>query len=141
LADQGRMIKMWFRKSAQDLQTANLLLAQKSETFWGPLVFHAQQSTEKAIKGYLAFHKIRFSKTHDIEILVNLVAKVDEKLAEYLHPTKILTKYAVAYRYQEENEPLEPLTQENCEKITAMAESVFKKLNSLCCNTRGHFSK
>ena len=40
MADQGRIVKMWFRKAIEDLQAA-----------------------EKAIKGFLAFNKIRFSKT------------------------------------------------------------------------------
>jgi HEPN domain-containing protein len=132
LADQGRTVKTWFRKSAQDLKTAKLLLAQDSEDYWGPLVFHSQQAAEKSIKGYLTFHKIRFAKIHDMEILVNLVAKADEKLSEELHPAKILTKYAVAYRYPEENEPPEPLTQKNCEKIVALAETVFTRLFRVC---------
>ena len=130
MADQGRMIKMWFRKSAQDLQTAKLLLAQNSEVFWGPLVFHAQQSAEKAIKGFLVFNKIRFSKTHDMNILVNLVADVDKQLSEELDYAKVLTKYAVAYRYPEENEPPEKLTQKSCEKIVEIANNIYMKLNS-----------
>ena len=132
MADQGRMVKMWFRKSAQDLQTAKLLLAQNSEDFWGPLVFHAQQCAEKSVKGFLAFHKIRFTKTHNMEVLVNLVVKVDQKLAEELKPTEILTQYAIAYRYPDEKEPPEPLTQKNCEKILAMAEGVFDRMTKLC---------
>lgn len=131
MADQGRMVKMWFRKAQEDLLAAKLLLAQNSEDLFGPLVFHAHQSTEKVIKGFLVFHKIRFPKTHDMGILIGLVAKVDENLSQELHPVKILTKYAVAYRYPEENEPPEPLTQKNCEKLTAMADAVFKKLSDL----------
>jgi HEPN domain-containing protein len=88
LAEQGRMVKMWFRKSAQDLHTAKLLLEQNSEVFWGPLVFHVQQSAEKAIKGYLAFHKIRFANTHDMAILVNLIAKEDKNLKRNLNQLK-----------------------------------------------------
>ena len=59
MADQGRVVKMWFRKAAQDLKASKLLLAQNSEDFWGPVVFHAQQAAEKSIKGFLAFTVIQ----------------------------------------------------------------------------------
>ena len=132
MADQGRLVKMWLRKSSQDLQTAKLLLAQNSEVFWGPLVFHTQQSTEKAIKGYLAFKKNRFPKTHDLDILISLVAKNDQELSIALGPTKILTQYAVVYRYPEESEQLAPLNQKLCENLVGMAESVYFKLSKEC---------
>ena len=86
MADQGRIVKMWFRKAIEDLQAAKLLLSQNSESFWGPSVFHSQQAAEKAIKGFLAFNKIRFSKTHDLEILVNLISQVDANFANQLKP-------------------------------------------------------
>ena len=63
MADQGRIVKMWFRKAIEDLQAA-----------------------EKPIKGFLAFNKIRFSKTHDLEILVNLISQVDANFANQLKP-------------------------------------------------------
>lgn len=77
MADQGRIVKMWFSKSIEDLKAAKLLLSSTTENFWGPSVFHSQQSAEKAIKGFLAFNKIRFAKTHDLEILINLVSQID----------------------------------------------------------------
>lgn len=94
-ADQGRIVKIWFSKAIEDLQVSKLLLLQNSESFWGPSVFHSQQAAEKAIKGFLAFNKIRFSKTHDLaSLLVTLVSQVDVNLANQLKPTTILTKYA-----------------------------------------------
>lgn len=111
MSDQGRTIQIWFQKSAEDLKVARLLLASKSEDFLGPSVFHSQQCAEKAIKGYLAFHKVRFSKTHDLEILINLVAQVDIELSQSLKPAGVLTKFAIAYRYPEEIESPEPKNQ------------------------------
>lgn len=132
MADQGRMVKDWFQNAARDLKTAKLLLAQNNEDFWGANVFHAQQAAEKSIKGFLAKNKIRFTKTHNMEILVSLVAKADPQLSKYLEPTKALTLYAVAYRYPEETELPESLTQATCQKITALADEVFNKLTALC---------
>ena len=129
MADQGRAVKAWFTKASRDLRTTKLLLAQNSEDYWESTVFHAQQTAEKSIKGFLAFHKVRFTKTHDIEILINLVAGVDKSLSRELDFAKVLTKYAVAYRYPEENEPPEPLTQTVCEKVAQMANDVFKSMS------------
>jgi HEPN domain-containing protein len=132
LAEQKRMVEIWFGKSAQDLQTAKLLLSQNSQIFWGPLVFHSQQAAEKAIKGYLVFHKTRFTKTHDIEVLLNLVAKIDDKLCQELQSAKTLTRYAISYRYPEENEPPETLSQQSCDKIVAMVQDLYERLSRLC---------
>ena len=121
---------MWFNKSVEDLNAAHLLMCQKSESFWGPSVFHSQQSAEKALKGFLAFKKVRFSKTHDLEILINLVLQVDPELAEILRPAGVLTKFATAYRYPEEAESPEPMTQIICEKIYALANMVCEEIKS-----------
>lgn len=128
MADQGRMVKSWFAKASRDLRTAQLLLAQNNEDFWESTVFHSQQVAEKAIKGFLAYHKIRFTKTHNIEILIELVATADKTLSKELEFSKVLSVYAVAYRYPEENDPPEPLSQSVCEKVVQMAEQVFSSL-------------
>ncbi len=132
MADQGRMLKMWFRKAAQDLQTARLLVAQNNENFWGPTVFHAQQCAEKSIKGFLVLQKVRFNKTHDIEVLVNLVASVDKELSQKLESAKILTQFAVAYRYPEEKEPPEALSQNVCGQVVKIADGVYQNLLQKC---------
>lgn len=132
MADQGRMVKTWFTKASRDLRTAKLLLSQNNEDFWESTVFHAQQAAEKSIKGFLAFHKIRFTKTHNMEVLVDLISKIDKSLSLSLEPIKILTQYAVAIRYPEENELPETLSQEVCQKITALADTTFTSLTKKC---------
>ena len=54
------------------------------------------------LKGYLAYNKIRFDKTHDIEVLANLVRAIDPLLADTILPGKVLSIYAVRIRYPEE---------------------------------------
>ena len=69
MADQGRMVKTWFAKASRDLRTAKLLLAQDNEDFWESKVFHAQQTAEKSIKGFLAFNKIRLGVPSDVDVV------------------------------------------------------------------------
>jgi HEPN domain-containing protein len=97
------MVKAWFKKAQVDIQTARLCEGA-GEMFRGPLVFHCQQAAEKAIKGFLVFHKVRFPKTHDISELLKLVANIDPSLSDQIKDTKDLSKYAVAYRYPEIDE-------------------------------------
>lgn len=116
---------MWFAKAGDDLRGARALLDLKSEHFEA-VVFHCQQAAEKAIKGYLAHHKVRFNKTHDIEKLLATVATIDENLSLKFKKAEILTKYAVAYRYPEEVELPEPLTKKTAEEAYELAKEIFE---------------
>lgn len=124
------MVKMWLQKSSEDLRTAKLLASQSTDEFFGPAVFHAQQAAEKAIKGFLACQKIRFPKTHDLSILIQIVATADSELAKALEPSVILTRFAVAYRYPEEVDPPEPLNRTTVEKALILANWVFEELRA-----------
>lgn len=85
---------------------AKLSLAAGSE-FKNISAFHSQQCAEKAIKGFLTFHKVRFSKTHDLIQLAAEVAVIDVKLSKHIIKTKGLTDYAVVFRYPSiEKKPL-----------------------------------
>ncbi len=97
----NRNVHQWLKKSAENLRLAKLIL-NFEEKFYEHVCFNTQQSVEKAIKGYLTLHKIRFDKTHNIAALVALVALVDNNLAAKLKPAETLTKFAVRIRYPEE---------------------------------------
>ena len=62
----------WLRYAEEDLITAETLLAQAHipprQTCW-----HAQQAAEKALKAVLIFLQIDFPRTHDLNVLRNLV--------------------------------------------------------------------
>ena len=61
--------------------------------------FHAQQAVEKYLKALLVRHQIEFRKTHDIKLLLDLVARIDAAMAEGLRTAENLTPFGVAYRY------------------------------------------
>ena len=122
--------KVWFEKAGKDLRLAKEL--SLSEDFMEISVFHSQQGAEKAIKGYLAFKKVRFTKTHEIEKLLKLVAGVNSVLADSLTPSEILTVYATAYRYPEEVKIPEPMTQEAATKVFVLANWVYEEMAAQC---------
>lgn len=118
------MVALWFSKAYLDLRTANALLSLSSEHFES-IVFHCQQAVEKSVKGYLVFNKVRFSKTHDIEKLLEQVAIIDSILANKFKATTQLTKYAVAYRYPEETEVLPQLERIAVSSILQLSERAY----------------
>jgi HEPN domain-containing protein len=88
----------WIRKAESDFKTAGHLL-QGGPDFAEGAAFHSQQAAEKYLKAFLVWHQIEFQKTHDIEALLRLAEKVNDKLPEILREAVILTPYGVDYRY------------------------------------------
>jgi len=88
----------WIRKAESDFKTAEHLL-QSGPDFAEGTAFHSQQAAEKYLKAFLVWHQIEFQKTHDIEALLRLAGKVDDKIPKILGDTVILTPYGVDYRY------------------------------------------
>ena len=90
----------WLRYAEEDLITAETLLAQAHipprQACW-----HAQQASEKALKAVLIFLQIDFPRTHDLNVLRNLVPNswqfktthsnlLSKLLCFYLHNTFFL---------------------------------------------------
>ena len=88
----------WIRKAEIDFKTAGHL-CQSGDEFVEGVAFHAQQAAEKYLKALLVWHQIEFRKTHDIEALLMLAGKVDDKLSDVLRDAVVLTPYGVDYRY------------------------------------------
>jgi HEPN domain-containing protein len=65
-------VRQWFKLALNDLKTAQALEPLGS-SYRAGAAFFSQQSVEKAIKGYLAFHGSRFPKTHKIKDLLAIV--------------------------------------------------------------------
>ena len=97
-AVKAEFTREWIRKAESDFKTAGHLL-QGGPDFNDGTAFHSQQAAEKYLKAFLVWHQIEFHKTHDIEALLRLAEKVNDKLPEILREAVILTSYGVDYRY------------------------------------------
>src|ERR1700677_4016694 len=75
----SRMVRLWFSYAARDLKMAFGAL-QYGNHFKNEAAFHSQQCVEKAMKGYLAFHRVRPPPTHDLVELARLIKKIDKGL-------------------------------------------------------------
>ncbi len=75
-AAKEELTRSWLVKAKRDLLSA-YELASADTPLLDTAAYHCQQAAEKAIKGFLLFHDVRFEKTHDIEVLVSQASEVD----------------------------------------------------------------
>ena len=87
-------------KASDDLAMARLLAKDAASPEWG-IGFHAQQAVEKALKAVLCLHGIEYPRTHNISVLLDLLAEnsLDAPIAR--EALVILTPYGVLFRYDE----------------------------------------
>lgn len=65
-------------------------------------IYHTQQCAEKALKGYLVFQQQQVFKTHDLVELLKQCYQFDGQFWSFLDSAKILTPYAVEFRYPDD---------------------------------------
>lgn len=91
-------VRQWLRKADEDLAAARLLMTESPDLCYAS-AFHAQQAAEKYLKATLVWHQVEFPKTHDIGLLLRLVATTDSVLIAGLGGAEELTVYSVEVRY------------------------------------------
>ncbi len=98
LADTAR----WLRHAEEDLTTAETFLGHSRvpprQSYW-----FAQQAAEKALKAVLIFLQIDFPRTHDLNILRDLVSE-RWQLKTVLPNLGYLNRWAVQARYPEDGQ-------------------------------------
>jgi len=71
--------------------------ARGKEPYLDTAIYHCQQLTEKVVKGWLVYHDISFSKTHDLRLLVALAAETEPAFNKRLNVAERITPYATAF--------------------------------------------
>jgi HEPN domain-containing protein len=94
-----RLVAAWLAKVEEDLAVARLLIRDEKRLL-GAGVYHCQQAAEKALKALLTHREVVFPKTHDLEVLLNLVARPQQDETDFLHvAARELTPLATVFRY------------------------------------------
>ena len=96
---KNELVQQWLIKAERDLASTRIL---GEEVYFDTALYHAQQAAEKAVKGLLLFYGQDFEKTQDIEKLVRLGIPLVAELELYLVEAKLLTPYAVRFRYPDD---------------------------------------
>ena len=104
--DKLLLAKTWFIKAENDLRNAELVLdADTNDIPYDTVCFHSQQVAEKYLKGLLVILDIDFPKTHNIEVLLDLLEPHIPEIENYGHAVE-LTPYAVESRYPDDFVPV-----------------------------------
>jgi HEPN domain-containing protein len=106
----GELAREWLARAERDLRVARYLLTMPDSPPES-IGFHAQQCAEKALKGFLIFHRVPFKRLHDLNYLIDLCAPHDPAFEQFRVEADELTPYAVEFRYPDALPPmlLEPL--------------------------------
>jgi HEPN domain-containing protein len=92
------LTRSWLLKAKRDLLSADELACADTPLL-DTAAYHCQQAAEKAIKGFLLYHDVRFEKTHDIEVLISQASEIDASFLVCIEAARILTPLAVEFRY------------------------------------------
>jgi HEPN domain-containing protein len=114
-------VQQWLIKSQRDLKVAWVLFDYE-ESLLDSVVYHCQQSAEKALKAYLTCQDATFRKTHDLDVLVDLCALSEPSFQDLKDAAGSLTSYATEFRYP--GDTMEPEASE-AEEALEIASSVL----------------
>lgn len=118
----------WFRFALEDLRVVEVELAATPPIITDAL-FHCQQAAEKALKGFLTWHRQSFRRTHSLEEIGEQCLAIDASLKPVIDPAVPLTEYAWQFRYP--GEPVEPTLAEANEGL-ALARAVYEAVLAAC---------
>jgi HEPN domain-containing protein len=115
----------WVDKAEADFASALREMRARRQPNYDAACFHAQQCVEKYLKGRLVQANIRFSKTHNLDRLLDMILP-QEPLWSVFRPMLIeLNRYAVAYRY-----PGESATRELAKTAVANCKAVREAIRT-----------
>lgn len=86
------------RKALQDELVLAKLLSDR-DVDDDTLGFHAQQAAEKMLKAVLASRGVDYPKTHNLRVLIELLAQTGIRLPEALSEITRLTQFGTTFRY------------------------------------------
>jgi HEPN domain-containing protein len=105
LPDEARRgdTRAWLAKARTDLRSAEHALAA-SPPLLEDVLFHCQQTIEKAMKGLLVWHDVPFRKTHSLEELGRQCVAIEPTLEPLADRVSPLSEYAWRFRYPDEQD-------------------------------------
>lgn len=94
--------KRWFEKADQDLEMARRAL-ELGNPMPSMAFYHAQQSAEKNLKGYLVANTVLFEYSHDLIYLTQLCIEQEPDFEMLMPTVGILDRYETELRYPMED--------------------------------------
>lgn len=89
----------WVEKAEQDWNSLHREIRARKNPNYDAACFFAQQCAEKYIKARLVEADIYFKKVHDLTYLLELVKPIEPLWTSCEREMRLLTDYAVEFRY------------------------------------------
>lgn len=122
-----KLAERFLHKADQDM-TVLKKWRQDSDIADEILGFHAQQAAEKMLKAVLAYQGIEFPLTHRLTDLIDLGKEHGIVLPERLEDVRLLTPFAVEFRYDLYGEDEEPI---DFEEVIALLVDLRKWVDTV----------
>jgi HEPN domain-containing protein len=97
-----RTTRLWVKKAEDDVEAAATRAAGPTPSH-DLVAFHCQQAAEKYLKAVLNQDSLNIPKTHDLEVLLDLLLPAYPALKSHRRGLAALTNFAVAVRYPGKN--------------------------------------
>ena len=120
------LLKRWMQFAREDLMVANEILKSEFPVFRSAC-FQCQQSAEKYLKAYQILFEIRTIKTHDLVSIIETLVDFDKDIEQFKIKSRVITNYAVAYRYPDD---FEDITKQQVEDAILFATEIEKYITS-----------
>ncbi|MBN2489180.1 MAG: HEPN domain-containing protein [Methanosarcinaceae archaeon] len=120
----------WFKQSERDLGAAASL---RDSEYYESACFHAQQASEKALKGLLYAKGYRSVITHSTRELYKHVKKLIPDFKDYDHASMNLDKHYIPPRYPDafpSGSPYEYYTKEDADKCINYAGLILAEVRN-----------
>ncbi|MDE0084596.1 MAG: HEPN domain-containing protein [Candidatus Poribacteria bacterium] len=114
----------WVEKAEEDYNSARWL-QQSPNPVDNSICFHVQQCIEKYLKAWLQEANIAFSKTHDLQELLDLIMPIVSIWQSWKPDFKIISAYAVGSRY-----PGDSATAENTQHAMQICDEVRQAIRT-----------
>ncbi|HTV48642.1 MAG TPA: HEPN domain-containing protein [Phycisphaerae bacterium] len=126
------LVREWLTRANRDLQAAQIL-ASADKPLLDIAIYHCQQAAEKSIKAWLQSNDMPFSKTHDIEDLVEQALKIKPGFEKWIKAGAALTPYVAAFRYPGGSDEPMPTRKEFNEALQ-YAQAIYEYVLNLLPN-------
>ncbi|MCC6569512.1 MAG: HEPN domain-containing protein [Anaerolineales bacterium] len=113
------LTREWIEKAEQDWGSLHREIRARKNPNYDAACFFAQQCVEKYIKARLVEADIYFKKVHDLSYLLGLTESIEPLWMSYEQEMRLLTDYAVEFRYPGASADLEiaKLAQKICKSF------------------------
>lgn len=113
--------KPWLDRAWMDLYSAQCLATHHPAPY-EVICSLCQQATEKALKGFLAHHRVEPPRTHDGLVLCSLCEKIEPRFQQYEEDCGKLNPYAVMARYPNQLE----LEKVDADRALSYSDRIFQ---------------